>query len=357
MKRVGKRGDGRMNEKVTMKDVAKRAGVSVATVSNILNNIENKAKETTQRKVFKAAKELNYQMDMTARFLSMGKSKLIGIFLPEVYEIGEPSSVLKDNPFFSEIISGIEYAARMNGYDIVVSCIKVSEHVKELVQKRTLDGIVVLGNFNTEFWEQLKSLDIPKVLIDSYHYDNKEFGNVGIDDEQGAYLATKHLINMNHREIALVTGKIEESEVNYYRYLGFKRAITEGNLSEEKCPVILTDVNFKGGISAAHAILNSNPNVTAAFAVADILALGIIKLYHMIGKSIPRDLSLIGFDDLSICQYTFPGLTTIRQDINRKGVEVANMLIHMIIGDSDISNVQLPVELVLRQTVLPRKQE
>lgn len=346
-----------MNDKVTMKDVAKRAGVSVATVSNILNNVENKAKEVTQRKVFKAAKELNYEMDMTARYLSTGKSHLIGIFLPEVYDLGGPSSVLKDNPFFSEIISGIEYAARMNGYDIVVTCIKASEHVKELVTKRTLDGIAVLGNFKPQFWEELKTLDIPKVLIDSYQYDSQEYCNVGIDDEKGAYLATKHLIAMNHRDIAIVTGRFEESDVNHYRYQGFLRALTEEKIQLEQCPVIYTDVNFKGGVAAAQSILYSYPNVTAAFAVADILALGIIKLYHQIGKSIPRDLSLVGFDDLSICQYTFPGLSTVRQDINKKGMEVANLLIHKINGDRDLSNVILPVELVLRQTVLPASRD
>ena len=183
-----------MSEKVTMKDVARKAGVSVATVSNILNNVENKAKEVTQRKVFKAAKELNYQIDMTARFLSTGRSYLIGIFLPEVYEIEEPSSVLKDNPFFSEIISGIEYSSRMSGYDIVVSCIKDCDHIKELVTKRNLDGIVVLGNFKEAFWEKLKEVQVPKVLIDSYDHDEREFCNVGIDDELGAYLATKHLL-------------------------------------------------------------------------------------------------------------------------------------------------------------------
>ena len=106
-------------------------------------------------------------------------------------------------------------------------------------------------------------------------------------------------------------------------------------------------------MAAAQSLLYFYPEVTAAFAVADILALGIIKLYHQIGKSIPRDLSLIGFDDLSICQFTFPGLSTVRQDINKKGMEVGNLLIHRINGDEDKRSVILPVELVLRQTVLP----
>lgn len=342
-----------MGDKATMKDVAKRAGVSMATVSNILNHMENKAKEVTRKKVFRAARELNYEIDMTARYLSTGRSYLIGIFLPEVYDIGEPSSVLRDNPFFSEIISGIEYTARMNGYDILVTCIKASDHVKELATKRNLDGIAVLGNYGEDFWNELKTLDIPKVLIDSYNYDAKEYCNVGIDDELGAYLATKHLIAMNHRNIALVTGKTEESEVNRYRYRGFMKAVAEADIPLGQCPIVCTDVNFKGGMAAAQKIIYNYPEVTAAFVVADITALGMIKLYHRIGKSIPEDLSLVGFDDLNICQYTFPGLTTIRQDINRKGMEVASVLIQKINGECGTRNTILPVELILRQTVLP----
>ena len=341
--------------KVTMKDVAKKAGVSVATVSNVLNNIDNKANEVTQKKVLKAVKELNYQMDMTARSLSVGKSNLIGIFLPEVFSSGRPTSVLKDNPFFGEIISGIEYEARMQGYEIMITCVKSEQHVHELVNKRMLDGIALLGMHDDKFWSSVKALPIPKVLIDSYEHEAYGFSKVGTDDEEGAYLGTKHLIALGHTHIAFVSGSITESEVNAKRYQGFLRAIRDSNLNLADCPSILTDVNFKGGIMAGHMLINSNAHVTAAFAVADIMALGLIKIFHQIGKQVPRDLSVVGFDDLSVCEYSFPGLTTVRQDIYRKGLEVARLLIGSIQGEEVGKNLKLPVELVIRETAIPYK--
>ncbi len=338
--------------KVTMKDVARQAGVSVATVSNVLNNITNKTNEETRDKVLKAVKEMNYQMDMTARSLSMGKSKLLGIFLPEVFFMDRPSSVLKDNPFFSEIVSGIEYEARMEGYDVMITCVNSVDHANELIHKRMLDGVALLGMHHEQFWNNLKNLSIPIVLIDSYCYEQYGFCNVGTEDEQGAYLATKHLLSLNHRHIALVTDNSSDSEVNHQRFLGYKRAIKESGVDEELCPIIKEDLNFKGGIMAGHKLLNYN-YVTAAFVVADIMALGIIKLMNQIGKSIPKDLSIIGFDDLSVCNYSFPGLTTIRQDIYRKGREVAKLLINKINGNEVEAGVRLPIELIVRETTIP----
>jgi LacI family transcriptional regulator len=104
---------------------------------------------------------------------------------------------------------------------------------------------------------------------------------------------------------------------------------------------------------AGHKLLNSYAHITAAFIVADIMALGIIKLMNQIGKSIPKDLSIIGFDDLSVCEYSFPGLTTIRQDIYRKGIEVAKLLINKINGKDGNTGIILPVELILRETTIP----
>lgn len=340
--------------KTTMKDVARHAGVSVATVSNVLNNIQNKTTEMTRKKVLRAVKDLNYRMDMTARSLSIGKSKLIGIFMPEVYENSQPSSVLKDNPFYSEILSGIEYEARLQGYDVLISCIRSSDHVQELIHKRTLDGIAILGLYENRFWDELKNTDIPKLLIDSYKYEELGVCNVGTDDELGAYLATKHLITLGHKEIAFASGVIGDSDVNYHRYLGFKKAIEEAKLSPETCPVIETAVSFKGGVTSGHRLLKDYSYVTAVFAVADIVALGIIKLMHQFGKVIPRDLSVIGFDDLSVCQYTFPGLTTIRQDIYKKGIEVARLLIKNIDGEEGCIVERLPVELIVRETTAPK---
>lgn len=336
--------------KTTMKDVAKYTGVSVATVSNVLNNITNKTTEATRQKVLAGVKDLNYRMDMTARSLSMGKSNLIGIFLPEVFENSMPSSVLKENPFYSEVISGIEYEARMLGYDILISCISSPNHAFELIDKRMLDGIAILGNHNQKFWRELHQAAIPVVLIDSYDYEKIGLNNVGIDDELGGYLAGKHLTTLGHKKIAIATGALDDSGVNEHRYTGFRRAIREAGLKVTDCPVIHEDISFRGGITAGHKLLKDHTDVTAVFATADIMALGMIKIMNQFGKRIPEDLSVIGFDDLSICDYTFPALTTIRQDIFRKGVEVARSLIKNVDKAIDVKSQTLPLELVVRET-------
>lgn len=333
-----------------MKDVAKHAGVSIATVSNVLNNISNKTTESTRERVLTSVKALGYRMDMTARSLSIGRSNLIGIILPETYENSAPSSVLKGNPFYSEMISGIEYQARMSGYDILISCVKSADHAIELVEKRMLDGIAILGMHDEAFWAAISDVDIPMVLIDSYNKVKEGVYNVGIDDELGAYLATKHLITLGHKKIALGSGEIGETEVNEKRFIGFKRAIKEANLDVTQCPVIIEDVTFRGGTTIGHRLLKDHMSVTAVFATADIMALGIIKTMHQFGKKVPEDLSVIGFDDLSICQYTFPALTTIRQDIYLKGVEASRVLIKQINGDKTIGSQVLPVELIIRDT-------
>ncbi len=336
--------------KTTMKDVATYAGVSVATVSNVLNNITNKTTEATRQKVLAAVKELNYKMDMTARTLSIGKSNLIGIFLPQVYENSTPSSVLKGNPFYNDIISGIEYEARMLGYDILISSIESSKHALELINKRMLDGLTIVGNHSDSFWREICESDVPVVLIDNYNSEKYGRLNVGIDDEMGAYLATKHLITLGHRNIAMGTGQIGNDEVNQHRHIGFRRAIKEASLTIADCPVLQEDVSFRGGSTIGHRLLKDHTNVTAVFASADIMAFGIIKIMNQFGKKIPEDLSVVGFDDLSICEFTFPALTTIRQDIYKKGIEVARLLVKKIDKEEGVKSQTLPVELIVRDT-------
>jgi len=278
-----------------MKDVAKYTGVSVATVSNVLNNITNKTTEATRQKVLAGVKELHYKMDMTARSLSMGKSNIIGIFLPEVFENSMPSSVLKENPFYSEIISGIEYEGRMLGYDLLISCISTSEHALELIDKRMLDGIAILGTHDARFWQELQRADVPIVLIDGYNNEALGLSNVGIDDELGAYLATKHLITLGHKKIAFASGANGSGvdDVMEHRYTGFRRAIKEAGLAIIDCPVLHEDISFRGGVTVGHKLLKDHTCVTAVFATADIMALGIIKIMNQFGKKIPDDLSVI----------------------------------------------------------------
>lgn len=342
--------------KVTMRDVAKYAGVSVATVSNVLNHNDHKTTEATRNKVFSAVKKLNYRMDMTARTLSKGKSNLIGIFMPQVYENNIPGTILKENPYYSEIISGIEYSARMLGYDILIACIGSAEQAIELTHKRMLDGVAILGGYEEDFWDKVYTLEVPIVTIDSYDHERKDVINVGIDDEFGAYLATKHLLSLGHTNIAIGTAILDYSPVNQQRYKGFVSALTQEGIDIKNCPVIEEEVSIKGGINIGYRLIKDHKDVTAIFIVADIMAYGVIKTLHQFGKNVPDDISIIGFDDLSFSNYTIPALTTVRQDIYTKGVETSKLLIGCIEGNVEIPNsLVLPVSVVIRETTKQRK--
>jgi LacI family transcriptional regulator len=186
-----------MSNKVTMRDVARYAGVSVATVSNVLNNV-SKASDETRERILKAIQETGYKLDYTARCLSMGKSNLIGVMFPITEKGDEPSILLRNNPFYSEFTSGIEYVARKQGYDILLTGIESGQKCKDWIAKRNLDGIILLGIHPKSFSNEMKDVKLPIVLTDTYEEYSTQFHRIMVNDEMGGYIATKHLIDSGH---------------------------------------------------------------------------------------------------------------------------------------------------------------
>jgi len=340
-----------MNRKVTMRDVAKYAGVSVATVSNVLNKV-SKTSDDTRERILKAIEETQYKLDYTARCLSMGKSNLIGVMFPITEKGDEPSILLRNNPFFSEFTSGIEYVARKQGYDILLTGIESGQKCKEWISKRNLDGIILLGINPESFFNEMKDVKLPIVLTDTYEEYSTKFHRVMVDDEMGGYIATKHLLDSGHRNIAIASGRIGEVGVNLRRYEGYKRALNEVGIDINKKFIIEENVSFDGGYRIGKRIIKLDSKITAVFAVADIVAFGIIKAFNKNGKSVPVDYSIVGFDDLKMCEYITPELTTIRQDIFKKGMVSAEAIIDDIeFGIVTSETVMLPVELINRGSV------
>ncbi len=324
-----------MERRVTIKEVAKEAGVSAATISYVLNSKESISQATKDR-VYAAIEKLNYVPNLSARGLVNRESKLIGVVIPQTED---DDMLMFNNPFYSEIIGNIEYVARVNGFRVLISGVNTDESYLNLAKEHNLDGIIVIGMYPDEFYLQLKDSMIPAVLIDSY-CDDHYFDTIKINDRNGAYIATKYLIDKGHKDIGIVVGMIHDNGVMQQRLLGYKDALEEYGIPYNKKMVFETKVDFDSGIEQADRIIDSKKKVTAVFACADIMALGMIKQLSNRGINVPNDISIIGFDNLNIANYSHPGLTTIEQNIAEKGKEAMKMMIKRIetpkLGKSEV---------------------
>ena len=335
-----------MKKRVTIKDVAREAGVSIATISYVLNKKENLSRETIDR-VNEAIKKLNYVPDLSARSLVNKRSNLIGVVIPQT----EPGKqLLFNNPFYSEFLSGVEYIARQQGYHIIISGADADKSYLEVSGKRNLDGIIILGMYPEEFYKDLKKSNIPIVLVDSYCEDHY-FHSIQINDRYGGYLATKYLLEKGHRNIALVTGRIKRQGVSEKRYLGYGDALKEFDVALKPEHVFEGIVDYEYGLDIAENLANT-PDITAVFATADILAVGLMKRLKSFGVGVPDDISVIGFDDIYLNKFIDPGLTTVRQNIYEKGETSARLVLECINGkQKSKQEIILPIDIEERETV------
>lgn len=333
--------------RTTLKDVARRAGVSSATVSYVLNG-KRTISEDTKRRVREAIEELDYVPDLAARGLSRRDSMLIGVVVPQT----EPGDRLMfQNSFYSEVLGSIEYYARQRGYHILISATDANESYLTLAKQRNLDGIIVIGMYPDEFYQQMKKTQIPIVLIDSYCNDHY-YNNIRIDDAYGSYLATRYLLECGHRDVAFFAGQLKENGVMQKRLAGYRQALEEFGAAYREDYVFEGQIDYKSGVTMAERLARSGSGVTAIVAAADILAIGAIKGLYNSGLRVPEDMSIIGFDDLEISQYLAPGLTTIRQQISLKGQRAVELLLEHI-ADPSLSKQEeiLPLKLIERGSV------
>jgi LacI family transcriptional regulator len=331
----------------TLKDIAREANVTATTVSNVVHgNYRHVAPETVE-KVKMIIKKSNYVPNMSARSLVNKLSKIIGVINRAVPEIS--GSFISD-PFHSVFIEGIERKLRDMGYYLMVRTVCNDEELFSLLRNWNMDGLILTGLFQDEFFERLLTANIPFVLVDSY-IDNNKVLNIGLEDANGGYIATKFLIDKGHRNIVFASPVIKHNGVVEERFKGYKTALEEADIPFENKNVYQQEINIIEGIELGHK-LSLRDDVSAIFATADILAAGIISGLNEKGKRVPDDFSVIGFDDLYISSLTAPRLTTIHQDVQEKGKIAAESLIRVIEGAPNIeNNIILPVRLVERQSV------
>lgn len=334
-----------------IKDIAQRAGVSTATVSNVINGNYSRVSQATVEKVQKIIEELGYNPSAAARSLASKESKIIGVVIPNLNE----NQVFSINAYTSQAVARLEKYVRNKGYYLMVRCVERCTEIVPIFSSWNADGAIILGAFPEEVAEMEKLLKIPTVYMDA-HSPDLDIANVGIDDYKGGFLMGRYLLAKGHRKIALVTPMVDSQGVVQARYKGFCDALKEQGMEFQPDDIYIAATNATSGAQAGVNIALSGKPYTAVAAMSDMSALGVMSGLRTCGIHVPEDVSIMGFDNLEAGKYVYPALTTIAQDIEKKCDTAGEILFRMIESkEKIITNEVLDIELVERQSVIPAK--
>ena len=315
---------------VTISDVAERAGVSIATVSRVINETGYVSPELSG-KVYSAMEELDYTPNIIARSLRKRKTETIGIIVPD-----------NSNPFFAEISREIENFGFQEGYSVLLcnsdNDVKKEKAYVDVMISKLIDGVIFIASSSEKSnLDSLLNRNIPVVVVDR-RIEDTEVNVILNDNELGGYLATWHLIQLGHKKIGCITGPSDVTP-SFERVDGYKRALQEANLPFNDDLVKIGDFSYLSGIKAAGDLLCIKDKPTAIFACNDVMALGAIKKIHDMGLWIPSDVSIVGFDGITLSAAFTPSLTTVSQPTENIARAAVDTLLKKISGDEIINRV------------------
>jgi LacI family transcriptional regulator, repressor for deo operon, udp, cdd, tsx, nupC, and nupG len=331
---------GEVEPMIKINDVARRAAVSTATVSRVISQPQ-KVTESTRKRVQKAIDELRYEPNRAARMLRTLRASKILVTVPDIA-----------NPFFSAIIQGAEESARESGYSVILGDTQhdaaLENQYAAMLLQREVDGFVFLGH---RLPEKLNALlekpDGQAPIVNGCEYGpGLDVPSVHIDNALAASDAIDHLADLGHREIGIITGPLI-SPLSRDRLEGVNRAASR-HLIARRLRVRNGDFSVGSGVEHGRALIREG--VTAIFSFSDEMAIGVLHAIAESGLSCPKDVSVMGFDDIRLARYLVPTLTTIAQPTREIGRETVNILLRIIGGEEVRSTVTLPHQLVARQS-------
>ena len=304
----------------TIADVARYAGVSVATVSHVMNRTRHVEPETAER-VRAAIAALRYSPNSLARSLRRGETKTIGLLLPD-----------NSNPFFASLARQIEDAGFVAGYTVILcnsdgSAEKEERYLSVLMAKQ-IDGLIFAGSSDHARVFAHLSPDVPAVLLDR-DIHSVSVDSVLVDHDHGGYLAGRYLVGLGHSKIGAIGGP-RDSSSSPARLHGFVRALHEAGLELPRASVVDSDYHFAGGRLAMERLMGQAPEITAVFACNDLMAMGAITALRARGLRVPDDMSMVGFDDIPYAVTTWPPLTTIAQPVEKIGMRAVSLLLERL---------------------------
>jgi LacI family transcriptional regulator len=328
------------SREVTIVDVAREAGVSYSTVSRVVNNLPS-VKSETRAKVLQAMTRMGYQANLQARSLAGGRSNVIGLLVVDLA-----------TQYMGEIMYGIEDVLADRQYELMLYTThrrktKESAYVN-MMARGLADGLLILLPRDPgAYLESLRNRDFPYVLIDYHNRDESDL-SVSAANTEGGYQATKHLIDLGHKRIGMITGWMDMVSAQD-RLEGYRAALADHGLTADPNLIYEGDFAQASGFEGASHFLSLPDPPTAVFASNDATAVGVVDAARLRGLKVPDDLSIIGFDDIPQAATLSPPLTTISQPLREMGQIATRMLLDRI-EDSvrKQSSIVLPTELVLR---------
>jgi LacI family transcriptional regulator len=326
----------------TIKDVAALAGVSFTTVSHVLNDTRPVSADA-RRRVLAAVEEIGYLPSAVARSLRKSETKIVGVLVPNV-----------NNPFFAELVVGVEECCRLAGYSVFLCNSdndpkRQQQYMRTLLEKR-IDGLLLSSAGDAEALARIfKLATVPSVTVDRL-VPGARADRVSVNNLDGAHKAVKHLLDLGHRNIACVSGP-GEFEVTLERVDGWRRALQERGLVPDESLLVESDFSSAGGYEAVRQLLRARPEITAVFASNDMMALGALRAAAELGLRVPQQFSVVGFDDVELSGFVYPALTTVGCSIKELGREAARVLIDRIDNPgAPLKDVQLTPRLVVRES-------
>jgi len=330
------------DKRPTINDIARRVGLSKASVSRALNGKQDVDPETRKR-VLKVATQLGYVASASARALSNGRSNCLGLLVPTLTW-----------PWILEVLRGVAEEIERSGYSLILYTTSGGEDserefMSQVVPAGAVDGLaLVIPLGMLEYIERLAKGGLPIVVVDDRgHYP--DLPTVATTNIEGGRSATRHLIDKGRRRIAMLNGP-HDFGCNRDRLEGYKSALQKAGLQFD--PKLVVDSDFKetGGASAMTTLLAADPNLDGVFVANDVMAFGAMRALRNAGRRVPDDVAVVGFDDIPASAMTHPPLTTVRQPLYEMGRTAASMVMAAVRGESITKRIELPTSLVVRES-------
>jgi LacI family transcriptional regulator len=329
----------------SMRDVARLAGVSVATVSAVLNGKDTVSAGATRR-VEEAMKALDYHPDQVARSLRVGRTNVIGMIVPDI-----------SNPFFSEIMRSVEEASEKKGFSVIMcdsneDSGRERRHLSTLYSRR-VDGVLLASSVSDAAQDRLTMRRFPIVFVDAIPVGTK-YGAVIVDNLQGAHAATRHLIELGHSKVAIITGSLDRS-VAIDRLEGYRKAMQEAGLVVADDYIKKGDFHVTSGYRCGIELMKSPEAPTAIFSCNNAMTLGLLRALADLSIPCPARVSVVGFDDADWATSFAPRITCVAQPTNEIGKVATEMLLEKILsrnGNHEPPNVVLQAELRVRESAM-----